>query len=553
MATRRATKQYADEQAFLKDYQENISKSAVTLDASCYRGELADNIKLDLRFSDRSRIGPIQAQVIFRGDDGVVAVRLMDTPPELEQRYLTVQQSFVSEVDAILEKALATGQVVLKTEHDQQVEMLQREVDGLQQQLAILVQKVEQLEQTGVSRRGFQIPKVQGREPIFRGAMTQWMNFLIQIQSNQRTGVALIHVDGIERFALFQQGAIVAWKSDPVIEEETLGQLLLQGGRITDAQLDTALQTLQQSDLRLGKILQSMELLTESEVNGALHSQMMWIFQKVLSIQQGTFEFYAFERLPELYPWTSIYPVVPLYSKLRETGLQRNSQQMVAQLNGVHSQRIQLQPTLTQVRDSIEWTRDELDWIDGLAGGERTVAQSLQAASQKQGELAVMLWALLQMNLIQFVAPAQKVVPIVGRLQEKLKQIQGGTHFDVLEVHWISTKSEIEAKYQLLMSELNVQGHPNVPATLQAKIPEVLSGLYQAYAALLDDNARRTYRASIIESHHIEQAATLLGQQAQQALQSGDRRGGLAAFTKALELQPTEVKWVQGLRAATRR
>jgi hypothetical protein len=296
-----------------------------------------------------------------------------------------------------------------------------------------------------------------------------------------------------------------------------------------------------------------MDLLNESEVNGALHSQMMRIFQKVLTIQQGTFEFYAFERLPEIYPWTAIQPVVPLYAKLRETGLQRNAQQMVAQLNGVQNQRIQVLPILTQLRDAIDWTRDESNWIDGLNTGERTVAQALQAASQKQGELAVMLWALLQMNLIQFVAPAQKVAPIVGRLQEKLKQIQGGTHFDVLEVHWISTKSEIEAKYQLLMSELNVQGHPNVPAALQAKIPEILSGVYQAYAALLDDTARRAYRASIIESHHIAQAATMLGQQAQQALQNGDRRGGLAAFTKALELQPTEVKWVQGLRSATRR
>ena len=553
MATRRATKQYADEQAFLQDYQDNISKSALTLDASCYRGELADNIKLDLRFADRSRIGPIQAQVIFRGDEGVVAVRLMEIPAELHERYQTVQETFKSEDDLILEKALATGQVILKSDHDQQVEALQSEVDTLRQQLAILVQKVEQLEQTGISRRGFQIPKIQGREPIFRGQMTQWMNFLIQVQSNQRTGVAVIHVDGIERFALFQQGAIVAWKSDPVIEEETLGQLLLQGGRITDAQLDTALQKLQQSDLRLGKILQSMDLLNESEVNGALHSQMMRIFQKVLTIQQGTFEFYAFERLPEIYTWTAIQPVVPLYAKLRETGLQRNAQQMVAQLNGVQNQRIQIQPILTQLRDAIDWTRDESSWIDGLNGGERTVAQALQSASQKQGELAVMLWALLQMNLIQFVAPAQKVVPIVGRLQEKLKQIQGGTHFDVLEVHWISTKSEIEAKYQLLMSELNVQGHPNVPAALQAKIPEILSGVYQAYAALLDDTARRSYRASIIEPHHIAQAATMLGQQAQQAIQNGDRRAGLAAFTKALELQPTEVKWVQGLRSATRR
>ena len=245
--------------------------------------------------------------------------------------------------------------------------------------------------------------------------------------------------------------------------------------------------------------------------------------------------------------------MVVLYARLRETGLQRNSQQMVAQLNGVKGQTIQIQPLLTQVHSVIDWTRDESTWLTGLMSDSRTVEQALQAAGQQQPSLAVMLWALLQMNLIQFLAPTQKVKPIVGRLQEKLRQLQGGTHFDALDVHWISTKAEIEAKYQLLISELNVQGHPHVPPALQAKVPEILTGIYQAYAALQDDTSRREYRSQIVEAHNINQAAVILGQQATQAHQSGDRRAAIAAYSKALELQPTETKWVQGLRAATKR
>lgn len=182
MATRRATKQYADEQAFLTDYQENLSKLAITLDASCYRGELADNVKLDLRFADKSRVGPLEAQVIFRGEAGVVALRIAEVPPEVHQRYTTLLEQLTSQDDIVVEQALATGKVVLKTEHDAQVEALQAELSALQQQLQILTQKVDQLEQAGVTRRGFQIPKLQGREPILRGAMTQWMNFLIQLK-----------------------------------------------------------------------------------------------------------------------------------------------------------------------------------------------------------------------------------------------------------------------------------------------------------------------------------------------------------------------------------
>ena len=147
----------------------------------------------------------------------------------------------------------------------------------------------------------------------------------------------------------------------------------------------------------------------------------------------------------------------------------------------------------------------------------------------------------------------KKQNPIAGRLQEKLKAIESGTHFDVLEVHWITTKAEIEAKYQYLMGELNVQGDPSVPSSLQSRIPEVLGGVYKAYSSLLDDAARRTYRAEIIENHHITQAAVLLGQQAEQALNKGDKRAAIQCYSKAIELQPDETKWKLGLRHATKR
>jgi len=44
-----------------------------------------------------------------------------------------------------------------------------------------------------------------------------------------------------------------------------------------------------------------------------------------------------------------------------------------------------------------------------------------------------------------------------------------------------------------------------------------------------------------------------LGQQAEQAIAKGDKRAAIQCYSKAIELQPTEVKWKQGLRHATMR
>ena len=66
MARRRATRKYESLVDFVKDYSQSLSSGAINLPAGSFRGELANEIKLDLSIPDFGRIGPITAQVIFR-------------------------------------------------------------------------------------------------------------------------------------------------------------------------------------------------------------------------------------------------------------------------------------------------------------------------------------------------------------------------------------------------------------------------------------------------------------------------------------------------------
>ena len=333
MATRRATKTYADDAAFVKDFEETLTKDSITLDSTCFRGELADNVKLDLKFADKSRIGPIEGQVVFRGDNGIVALRLLGLPSSVRERYETIKSQSDAAEESLLQGAVKTGKVVLVEEHNKVVNALQSEIDALRKQLSVLEQKLNQIEdQPTLSRRGFTLPKYKGQEPIVRGAMTQWTGFLVQIQSNQRTGLVVIEADGVERFALVKNGNIVAWRSDPIVEEETLGQLLLSSEQLESSQLTGALDQMHQTGQRLGQVLQSMGIMTESQVYAAIHSQLIYVFRKVLSIRSGQFAFYAFNSLPEMYPWQSIQPVSLLVDKLREASQGMNSQHLLNSL-----------------------------------------------------------------------------------------------------------------------------------------------------------------------------------------------------------------------------
>ena len=402
----------------------------------------------------------------------------MDVPADIRARYDAIKGKAQAQEDSLLQAAIQTGKVMLVEEHNKVVTGLQAEIDALRNQLSVLEEKFSQLEdQPTLSRRGFTLPKYKGQEPIVRGEMTQWTGFLVQIQSNQRTGLVVIEADGVERFALIKDGNIVAWRSDPMVEEETLGQLLLGSEQLESSQLTAALDKMHQTGQRLGEVLQSMEVMSESQIYAAIHSQLEYVFRKVLSIRSGQFAFYAFNSLPEIYPWNPIQPISLLVDKLREASQGMNPQHLLSSLRGVQAQHVAASPMLRQVSATIEWEGQEEDWLKDIQSGKSSVGQMLQNARTQNVQLARLLWSLMQLQLIQFVQPKKKQNPIAARLQEKLKAIESGTHFDVLEVHWITTKAEIVPKYQYLMGELNVQGDPSVPSVLQSRIPEVLGGV----------------------------------------------------------------------------
>ena len=586
MATRRATKTYNDVSEFIQDYHQSLSQNMITLDASCYRGdELAANVKIDLKMPDGSRLGPLDGQVVFRGENRVAALRVLDMPQAVHDAFFAYDQELQVAEQARLEQErlererqeaeeqaqmeAELGQVdyddaefsddglddtsITWDEHYQVVAEMSSEIEQLRQQLEDALARIAELEQLGpTTKRGFQLPRLTDKQPTSQGAMSTWMPFLLQAQVHKATGIAVLQVPDVKRYVVFLDGNVVACKSEPALEEETLGQLLLSQKQITQAQLQSAMQKMQEQSIRLGQALQQLGTLTQDQVRSALNKQMEWIFQKILATQQGSFAFFACAQLPEMYPWDAVRPVSVMYKKLQSMAKTIGKSKLLQIFQPMSTHNVQISAKMRNVLALLTWNTTENSWLQQLQQP-KTLQQLMQSVGLANEDFLVWLWSLGQLQILEIVPSQTQSTPIVLKIQEKWKQIQQGTHFDVLEVHWISMKNDIESKYQLLMSEFSLQNHPQVPPALQSKIPEIMQGIYQAYSVLVDDNKRRNYRDSIIERSSIEQSAKLLGQQGQQALQKADKKTAIASFSKALELIPGEAIYVQGLRQAASR
>ena len=69
-----------------------------------------------------------------------------------------------------------------------------------------------------------------------------------------------------KRYAFIDKGGIVGWKSEPLIEFEVMGMLLLQNKQITQEQLALSLELMEEKGIRQGEAFIQMGLMTFSQI-----------------------------------------------------------------------------------------------------------------------------------------------------------------------------------------------------------------------------------------------------------------------------------------------
>jgi hypothetical protein len=125
-------------------------------------------------------------------------------------------------------------------------------------------------------------------------SLTDLLQFLA---AGRKSGTLRFDRDNISKQVYFENGLIVGSKSnDP---REYLGQLLLHYGKVDEAQLQAAREAQRTSGAKLGEVLVQQGFMTEDEVLDILKTRTLDAIYDLFVWNEGEFEFYDDEPLPE--------------------------------------------------------------------------------------------------------------------------------------------------------------------------------------------------------------------------------------------------------------
>jgi hypothetical protein len=137
---------------------------------------------------------------------------------------------------------------------------------------------------------------------VFSGRLDEFrLEELLQMMGlGQSTGALHLHeASGRAGLVYFEEGALVSCTEHDT-EALTLGHVLQQLDLASAAQLEHAFQLQTQDPLgkRIGERLVDLDIITPEELEHALKTQTLWTVRELALWREGTYEFYADERLP---------------------------------------------------------------------------------------------------------------------------------------------------------------------------------------------------------------------------------------------------------------
>ena len=103
-----------------------------------------------------------------------------------------------------------------------------------------------------------------------------------------------------------------------------------------------------------------------------------------------------------------------------------NPQQLLNSLRGVQAQHVAASPMLRQVSATIDWEGQEEDWLKDIQSGKSSVGQMLQNARAQNVQLARLLWALMQLQLIQLFSQRRSKIRLLGVYKRNSKPSSQG-------------------------------------------------------------------------------------------------------------------------------
>lgn len=601
MAVRRATRRYDDLASLLAELDGTLKSGAILLPPDIVEGELAPEIKLDIVAPVLGRVGPITAQVVHRSPAGT-AMQL----PRLDAEAGKAFADFWESIEAVEDWLRSSGRVgdaappaaedggtaddadtavpseTAGSADAGRVAALEGRIAELEAALAAAGggpqaappaaagggpqdgapggdAEAEAAQPDAVPAakvRGFPVPDLRATEPTQGGAlddgsmMSCWMRLAVE----GATGVMTVKLDdGRTRYGFWSRGGPVGWRTDPVQENEVLGVLLYKAGQLTKEQLADSVERMERDGLRQGEALMEMGLVGFSQLTMILGKQCEFVLLRTLAEREGSWTFHALDDLPERFLPSPLRIPSLLYRQEVQQSKKMPSTELADYLRPRIDEYVHFRPEYQPLLREVKLTAAEAKLLETMQSDTWRTREVLTVSPLSKQNTVGVLRALIEVGFLHF-EESEDHERFLRRVQsmvaEKRKHLMKATHYDVLEVHWISIPREIEEGYRRLMVKFDPATYPGIPDDLTQGLLTVRTRLKESFEHLRDDSRRREHRKEFIEPMMIQQSAELLAKQGEMGIMRKDRRHASLCFAKALELMPSRPDFREGMQRA---
>lgn len=559
MAQRHATRRYTDVLAFLRDWQEQLAMDALLFPVGELKESPAAEMKVDIVLPGGARVGPIVAQLVNQFGDGSCAFRVTDMPVQVAEAANAAEaekdrwKQFLLDTGEVSPPSAAPAPVVVpaSSELTQERDTLRERVRRLE---ADLVRARAASAQAASSRgpsaepvagaRGLVVPEV-GHLPVTaKGPLgdKSLRDLFMQLAVKKQTGLLTLTLPGERmRWGFIQKGGPVAFRAEPMVEQEVLGVLLYKAGTITKEQLAQSLTIMDERGMRQGEALIDMGVLTFSQLVLVLQKQVEFVLIQALAEPAGTWTFHALEEHTERFVAPPMRVAAYLFRDLRTKAKGMAAEDMAAFLRPRLESYLFIKPGVERTLEEMRLSVDESAFLKVVSGTSYRVREVPSVSTLSRGQTAIMLWCLTELGLIEFrteAAAARGAEKIAGYLASRKATLDKGSYFDQLEAHWMCTSEDVEKAWKKFNQEFPADQPQKYGAAHEADVRRLIAAVRTAYDTLSNETKRREYRLTKIEKVMIEQSAIMLHQKGDMAMMKDSLAEAYDCFSKAVELMP---------------
>lgn len=563
MAVRSATRTYPTIRAFLEDWRSTLRVGALTLPPGSIDGDPAPDMKVDLVLPLVGRVGPVLTQLIQHLPDGTVALRISEWPPEvkagmqvvfdtaedLKQFFVTTGQLQAPNGGVNAEIAALRAQVAELASRPATVVRVQAASPGGSAAATRSAAAGEEV----VVERGLPLPDLTGLAPILSGKLGDrtLRDALMELAIERVTGLLEVrYPDGRARWGFVHKGGPVAWRSDPIVEDEVLGILMFRASQITREQLEQSLNLMEQNGIRQGEALIEMGAITFAQLVMLLQKQCEFVFQRVIRDTEGTWTFHALDDLPERFISPALRVPSLLFRALRTYSKEMPAEELATTLRPWLDKYVYWVAGAQRVLDEMKTNSEETGFFKIIGMTSYRLRELFAVSNIARSATAGTVWTLADLHLIEFrddEAGARNVERLRRVLADRGSAVVKGTLFDRLDLHWICNSDEVEKAWTRLSGEYGNTSYAKWGPENQTAVEAIHKSSKEAYERLRGDAKRREYRAEIMEKMQIEQSAEMLSKKGDMAIMKESRREAMDCFVKACELVPGNVEYQSGL------